>query len=74
LQSARAQASMSREIDCDDNASMESFFHTLKTEFVHHCHCTTRAEAERDIFAFVEARLHSSIDYISPIRMELNAA
>jgi transposase InsO family protein len=29
--------SMSRKGDCWDNAPMESFFHTLKTERVHHC-------------------------------------
>ncbi len=34
---------------------MESFFHTLKTELVHHHRYETRAEAQRDIFAFVEA-------------------
>ena len=33
---------------------MESFFHTLKTELVHHRNYKTRAEAERDIFAFIE--------------------
>jgi hypothetical protein len=31
---------------------MESFFHTLKTELVHHSHYATRAEATRDIFAY----------------------
>jgi len=79
LQSARAKASMSRKADCYDNAPMESFFHTLKTELVHHRHYATLAEAERDIFAFIEGfynrtRLHSAIGYISPIRMELKAA
>jgi putative transposase len=79
LQSAGVQASMSRKANCYDNAPMESFFHTLKTELVDHNHYATRAEAERDIFAFVEGyynrtRLHSSIGYISPITMELNAA
>jgi len=79
LQSARAKASMSRKADCYDNAPMESSFHTLKTELVHHRHYATLAEAERDIFAFIEGfynrtRLHSAIGYISPIRMELKAA
>jgi hypothetical protein len=36
MQSAGFQASMSRRADCYDNAPMESFFHTLKTELVHH--------------------------------------
>jgi transposase InsO family protein len=38
------RASMSRKADCYDNAPMESFFHTLKTELVHHRQYATRAE------------------------------
>jgi transposase InsO family protein len=72
-------ASMSRKADCYDNAPMESFFHTLKTERVHHRQYATRAEAQRDIFAYIEGfynrtRRHSAIGYISPIEMELKAA
>ena len=57
---------------------MESFFHTLKTELVHHRQYKTRAEAQRDIFAFIEGfynrtRLHSA-RYIALIEMELKAA
>ena len=79
IQSAGFQASMSRKADCYDNAPMESFFHTLKTELVHHRHYATRAEATRDIFAYIEGfynrtRRHSAIGYISPIEMELKAA
>jgi putative transposase len=71
--------SMSRKADCYDNAPMERFFHTLKTELVHHRKYATRAEAQRDIFAFIEGfynrtRLHSAIGYISPIEMERKAA
>ena len=54
MQSAGFRASMSRKADCYDNAPMESFFHTLKTELVHHRHYATRAEAQRDIFAYIE--------------------
>src|SRR5207253_1683348 len=54
MQSAGFRASMSRKADCYDNAPMESFFHTLKTELVHHRHYATRAEAKRDIFAYIE--------------------
>ena len=66
LQAAGITASMSRKADCWDNAPMESFFHTLKTELVHHRNYPTRAEAQRDIFAFIEGfynrtRLHSAI-------------
>ena len=79
LQSAAFQVSMSRKSNCYDNAPMESFFHTLKTELVHHRQYATRAEAQRDIFAYIEGfynrtRLHSAIGYISPIKMELKAA
>jgi putative transposase len=79
MQSAGFQASMSRKADCYDNAPMESFFHTLKTELVHHRHYATRQEAARDIFAYIEGfynrtRRHSAIGYISPIEMELKAA
>lgn len=79
MQSAAFRASMSRRADCYDNAPMESFFHTLKTELVHHRKYATPAEATRDIFAYIEGfynrtRRHSAIGYISPIEMELKAA
>ncbi len=79
MQSAGLRASMSRKGDCYDNAPMESFFHTLKTELVYHRRYATRAEATRDIFAYIEGfynrtRRHSAIGYISPIEMELKAA
>jgi transposase InsO family protein len=79
LRSAAITVSMSRKADCFDNAPMESFFHTLKTERVHHQQYATRAEARHDIFAFIEGfynrtRLHSAIGYISPIEMERKAA
>src|SRR5438105_4671511 len=79
MQAAGFRASMSRRADCYDNAPMESFFHTLKTELVHHRHYATREEARRDIFAYIEGfynrtRRHSAIGYLSPTEMELNAA
>ena len=79
MHSAGFRASMSRKGDCYDNAPMESFFHTLKTELVHHRDYQTRADAQRDIFAFIEGfynrtRLHSAVGYIAPIEMELKAA
>jgi putative transposase len=79
LSAASITASMSRKADCYDNAPMESFFHTLKTELVHHRDYKTRAEAQRDIFAFIEGfynrtRFHSAIGYFPPVQMELIAA
>ena len=46
---------MSRRANPLDNAPMESFFHTLKTELVHHRTYATRDEAKRDLFAYVKA-------------------
>ena len=79
IRSAGFKASMSRKANCYDNAPMESFFHTLKTELVHHRHYATREDATHDIFAYIEGfynrtRRHSAIGYISPIEMELKAA
>jgi transposase InsO family protein len=79
VQSAGFRASMSRKAVCYDNAPMESFFHTLKTELVHHEQYATREQAKRSIFAYIEGyynrtRRHSAIGYISPIEMELKAA
>jgi putative transposase len=79
LVAADITASMSRKADCYDNAPMESFFHTLKTELVHHRDYQTHAEAQVDVFAYIEGfynriRLHSAIGYIAPIEMELKTA
>ena len=67
--------SMSRKGDCWDNAVMESFFHTLKTELIFHRHYQTRSQARRDIFEYIEVfynrvRLHSAIGYASPENYE----
>ena len=55
--------SMSRSGNCYDNAPMESFFHTLKTEFVHHEEFATRSEAKRRIFEWIEAFYNYSSQY-----------
>jgi len=69
------QVSMSRTGNCYDNAPIESFFATLKTELVHHRHYATRAEAKTDIFEFIEifynrSRRHSYLGYQSPVAFE----
>ncbi|WP_426411768.1 IS3 family transposase [Bradyrhizobium ganzhouense] len=51
----------------------------MKTELVHHRDYNIRAEAQRDIFVFIEAvhnrtRLRSTIGYIAPVEMEPKAA
>ena len=70
---------MSRKGNCWDNAPMESWFHTLKTELVHHTVYATREAARRDLFAYIETyynrqRLHSALGYRTPEQAELQAA
>lgn len=71
-------ASMSRKGDCYDNAAMESFNHTLKTELVHRQHYRTIAEARAAVFDYIESfynreRSHSSLNYRSPAEFERQA-
>jgi len=68
-------ASMSRKGDCWDNAPMESFFATLKTELIYRERFTTREDAKRKIFEYIEVfynreRRHSSLGYQSPVDFE----
>lgn len=70
--------SMSRRGNCWDNAVVESFFHTLKTELVSHRRYMTRAEAKQDIFEWLEVfynrtRRHSTLGYRSPAEFEAMA-
>lgn len=69
------EPSMSRPGNCYDNAAMESFWSTLKNELVHRRSFATRAEARTAIFEYVEVfynrqRLHSALDYQSPVDFE----
>jgi putative transposase len=73
------QQSMSRKGNCWDNAVAESFFSTLKKDLVFHENFETRAEARRKIFEYIEVfynreRIHSVLDFKSPIEYELNVA
>lgn len=65
------QVSMSGRGNCYDNAPTESFFGSLKTEYVYHANYKTRMEARSDIFFYTEAfykrqRRHSTLGYLSP--------
>jgi putative transposase len=65
------QASMNGVGSWYDNAPVESFFGTLKSERVHHYPYQTRDEASPDLFYYIEGfynrrRLHSSLGYLSP--------
>jgi putative transposase len=67
--------SMSRKADCWDNAPMESFFHTIKTELVMHCDYQTREQARSSLFEYMEVfynrqRRHSTIQYEAPLTFE----
>ena len=69
--------SMSAKGHCYDNAVVESFFHTLKTELTHQCKYQIREEAKNSIFEYIEVfynrkRLHSTIGYLSPVDFENN--
>ena len=69
------RASMSRRANCYDNAPMESFWASLKNEQVHQQHYQTRAQAQSDIFSYIETfynttRLHSALDNKSPAQFE----
>jgi putative transposase len=63
--------SMSRKGDCWDNAPMESFWGSLKTEFIHHRRFATREQAKREITEYIEIfynrmRKQARLGYLSP--------
>ncbi len=67
--------SMSRKGNCWDNAVAESFFHTLKTQLVHHVRFKTYEEAERILFKYIEVyynhrRKHSANGWKTPAHCE----
>jgi len=77
LRSHHCSVSMSRVGNCYDNAAIESFFGTLKTECAHQRYAT-RAQARTSIFEYIEAwynpkRLHSALLYTSPVEFELSS-
>ena len=70
--------SMSRSGNCWDNAAMESFFSSLKTERIGRKIYRTRDEARADVFDYIERfynvkRRHSAIGYKSPMEFEMSA-
>lgn len=69
------EASMSRTGNPYDNAAMESFYSTLKTECLHRQELVTRAEGKAVTFDYIETfynrgRLHSALGYKSPVDFE----
>lgn len=70
--------SMSRSGNVWDNAAMESFFSSLKTERVGKKVYRTRTQAKADVFDYIECfynptRRHSTLGYLSPIDFERQA-
>lgn len=68
-------ASMSRKGNCYDNATMESFWSTLKWELVYRWEFATHQQARSAIFDYIECfynpkRLHSALNFLSPVDFE----
>ena len=65
---------MNRPREVTDNAHMESFFHSMKSDVVHGIHFRHRAELERLVRSYMPyyngVRLHSGIGYSSPVAYE----
>jgi transposase InsO family protein len=76
LSQAGLVASMSRKGNCYDNASIESFWSTLKLELAYRRTFNNRAQAQSEIFDYIETfynrqRSHSALGYESPVDFEL---
>jgi len=72
------ECSMSRRGNVWDNAAIESFFSTMKTERTHRKIYRTRDEAKADVFDYIERfynprRRHSALGYLSPMEFEKQA-
>lgn len=70
-------ASINRRGNCYDNATMESFWSTLKQELIYRSRFATRDDAATDIFDYIECfynrtRLHSALGFKSPPAYESN--
>lgn len=70
------QQSMSRKGNCYDNAPMESFYRSFKVEEVHQKKFQSHEHATRSVVDYIErfynrTRMHSALNYLSPIEFEL---
>ncbi|WP_390902246.1 IS3 family transposase [Xanthocytophaga flava] len=69
------QQSMSRKGNCWDNAVAESFFKTLKTEWIYRLGLQSKAQTRREIFTFIEIwynrkRIHTALGNLTPSEKE----
>lgn len=74
LEAYGMRPSMSRKGDCWDNAPMERFFRSLKSERLRLCRFETRKSAKIEVLDYITfyngLRLHSTLGYLSPIKYE----
>jgi putative transposase len=75
LHCCHIRPSMSAAGNCYDNAAMESFWSTLKTEWLHQKNFQTHQQARSAVFDYIETfynpkRLHSALGYQSPVEYE----
>ena len=78
LERLGARPSMSRKGDCWDNAVSESFFATLEKELLTLHPLQSRSKTRQHVADYIDSyynlvRLHSHLDYVSPIAFETNA-
>jgi putative transposase len=78
LASQGITCSMSRRGNCWDNAAIESFFSSLKTERTSKTNYLARDEARTDVFDYIERfynrqRKHSTLNYTTPVQFENRA-
>lgn len=79
LKQLGARPSMSRKADCWDNAVSESFFATLEKELLALQPLQNRSKTRQQVADYIDSyynlvRLHSHLDYVSPIEFETNAS
>jgi transposase InsO family protein len=78
LEEHGVRQSMTRGGALDENAHMESFFHSLKADVIHGRRFETVAELRRELQRYVRyynhKRLHSALSYQSPVDYEQGAA
>lgn len=76
LEGKKALPSMSRKGNCYDNAFVETFFKTLKSELIYREQFESEEQLRAAVFEYIETwynrkRLHSSLGYLSPVEYEL---
>lgn len=75
---AGAVSSMSRKGDCWDNAVVESFFSTLKTELIHEQDFVTQEQGRAAVAEYIDGfyncrRKHSTLGFVAPIEYEMKS-